>query len=80
MGHSVKVAVSLPEGLLGAAEREGALSGESRSEIFRRALNHLIETGRGRPGSWTVQHSHKAGWAQQAPVPPGAAVSARGCS
>ncbi len=48
MGRAVKVVISLPEELLAAAERERAASGESRSELFRRALEHLIHRARER--------------------------------
>ena len=38
-----KVAISLPEDVLDAVERERQTSGESRSEFFRRAAETLIK-------------------------------------
>jgi metal-responsive CopG/Arc/MetJ family transcriptional regulator len=43
MGKSVKVAISLPEELFEAAERERCKRGETRSEFFRRAVRYLLE-------------------------------------
>lgn len=41
MPRSVKVSISLPERFLQHAERELRRAGESRSELFRRALESL---------------------------------------
>lgn len=38
-----KIAISLPDDVLQAVERERELSGESRSEFFRRAAKALIK-------------------------------------
>ena len=46
MGKTVKVAISLPEELMAAAERERQGTGESRSEFFRRALQSLLRQAR----------------------------------
>lgn len=42
MSKTSKVAISLPEEVLIAVEREREESGESRSQIFRRALELLL--------------------------------------
>lgn len=46
MVKSTKVSVSLPPSILEAAERERRATGESRSEIFRRALVQLLRHAR----------------------------------
>lgn len=38
-----KIAISLPDDVLQAVEKERALSGESRSEFFRRAAKALLK-------------------------------------
>ena len=38
-----KVAISLPEDTLNAVEKERAVSGESRSQLFRRAVELLLK-------------------------------------
>ena len=38
----VKIAISLPDDVLQAVEKERELSGESRSEFFRRAVKALL--------------------------------------
>lgn len=43
MGRSTRVAISLPEELLAAAERARKEVGESRSEFFRTALEQRLE-------------------------------------
>ncbi len=43
MGKSMKVAISLPEHVLKAVERERKARGESRSEFFRRAAEKLLK-------------------------------------
>ena len=43
MGKSTKVAISLPETVLKAIERERKTKGESRSEFFRRAAEKLLK-------------------------------------
>lgn len=42
MSKTAKVAISLPEEVLDAVEREREESGESRSEFFRRAVETLL--------------------------------------
>ena len=41
-----RITISLPEGTLARAERERRSTGESRSELFRRALEALFEADR----------------------------------
>jgi metal-responsive CopG/Arc/MetJ family transcriptional regulator len=43
MGKSTKVAISLPETLLRAIEKQRKVRGESRSEFFRRAAEKLLK-------------------------------------
>ncbi len=43
MGKSMKVAISLPEHVLKAVEKERKARGESRSEFFRRAAEKLLK-------------------------------------
>lgn len=43
MGRSAKVAISLPEHVLKAVEKERKARGESRSEFFRRAAEKLLK-------------------------------------
>lgn len=43
MGKSAKVAISLPEHVLKAVEKERKARGESRSEFFRRAAEKLLK-------------------------------------
>ncbi len=42
MPKTSKIAISLPEEILAAVEREREESGESRSQIFRRAVDLLL--------------------------------------
>ncbi len=42
MSKTTKIAISLPEEVLTAVEREREGSGESRSQIFRRAVELLL--------------------------------------
>lgn len=42
MNKCTKVAISLPEHVLEAIENERKVSGESRSELFRRAVEMLL--------------------------------------
>ena len=42
MPKTAKIAISLPEDVLDAVERERGESGESRSEFFRRAVEMLL--------------------------------------
>jgi metal-responsive CopG/Arc/MetJ family transcriptional regulator len=42
MSQSVKVAISLPQELFAAAERERKEGGESRSELYRRAIDAYL--------------------------------------
>jgi metal-responsive CopG/Arc/MetJ family transcriptional regulator len=46
MDRSTKVAISLPERVLEAIEKERKASGESRSEFFRRAVERLLKEER----------------------------------
>jgi metal-responsive CopG/Arc/MetJ family transcriptional regulator len=43
MGKSAKVAISLPDQVLKAIEKERKARGESRSEFFRRAAENLLK-------------------------------------
>jgi metal-responsive CopG/Arc/MetJ family transcriptional regulator len=43
---TTKIAISLPEDVLNAVEREREESGESRSEFFRRAVEALLRRER----------------------------------
>ncbi|MDD4873499.1 MAG: ribbon-helix-helix protein, CopG family [Dehalococcoidales bacterium] len=43
MDKSAKVAISLPENMLEAVEKERKARGESRSEFFRRAIDELLK-------------------------------------
>lgn len=43
MDKSAKVAISLPERVLKAVEKERKAKGESRSEFFRRAAEKLLK-------------------------------------
>ena len=47
MSKTAKIAISLPEEVLDAVERERGESGESRSEFFRRAVEMLLRRRRG---------------------------------
>lgn len=44
--RTAKIAISLPEEVLDAVEREREESGESRSEFFRRAVEALLRRRR----------------------------------
>lgn len=46
MPKTAKIAISLPEEVLEAVERERGESGESRSEFFRRAVEMLLRRRR----------------------------------
>ncbi len=46
MPKTAKIAISLPEEVLDAVEREREESGESRSEFFRRAVEMLLRRRR----------------------------------
>ena len=46
MPKTAKIAISLPEDVLNAVEREREESGESRSEFFRRAVEMLLRRRR----------------------------------
>jgi metal-responsive CopG/Arc/MetJ family transcriptional regulator len=46
MAKTAKIAISLPEDVLKAVEREREESGESRSEFFRRAVEMLLRRRR----------------------------------
>lgn len=42
MAKTAKIAISLPKDILNAVEQERKASGESRSELFRRAVEMLL--------------------------------------
>ena len=42
MSKTSKIAISLPEEVLAAVEKEREASGESRSQLFRRAVDLLL--------------------------------------
>jgi metal-responsive CopG/Arc/MetJ family transcriptional regulator len=46
MEKSAKVAISLPENILKAIEKERKIRGESRSEFFRRAVEKYLKQER----------------------------------
>ncbi len=46
MSKSAKVAISLPEDILEAAEMQRKARGESRSQFFRRAIERLLKQER----------------------------------
>ncbi len=46
MSKSAKVAISLPEDILKAAEMERKARGESRSQFFRRAIERILKQAR----------------------------------
>ena len=46
MSKGAKVAISLPENVLKAIEKERKARGESRSEFFRRAAEKLLKQAR----------------------------------
>lgn len=48
MGKVAKIAISLPEAVLQAVEKERKAKGESRSEFFRRAIEVLLRQQRER--------------------------------
>ena len=48
MGRSVKIAISLPEDVLAAAESERQARGETRSELFCEAVQLLLRQSRER--------------------------------
>lgn len=43
MGKVAKVAISMPEDLLKAVEKERKARGESRSEFFRKAIEKILK-------------------------------------
>lgn len=45
MGKTIKIAVSLPQEILVAAEREGRTRGETRDEFIRHALETVLHPG-----------------------------------
>lgn len=47
MPKTTKIAISIPEELLTAVEREIKISGESRSQFFRRAVETLFKQRQG---------------------------------
>jgi metal-responsive CopG/Arc/MetJ family transcriptional regulator len=82
MKKSMKVAISLPEHVLEAVEKERKARGESRSEFFRRAAEKLLKQEhesksiekyvqgyRAVPESSDVEAVHRAGTAVLAQEP-----------
>ncbi len=59
MGTVSKIAISLPEELLGVVENERRLTGESRSEYFRRAVETLLGRQREREASESYVHAYR---------------------
>jgi metal-responsive CopG/Arc/MetJ family transcriptional regulator len=62
MPKTSKIAISLPEEVLNAVEKEREGSGESRSQIFRRAVELLLRQRQEREMSERYIHAY-----QQAP-------------
>jgi metal-responsive CopG/Arc/MetJ family transcriptional regulator len=48
MSKTTKIAISLPVDIFNAVEKERRASGESRSELFRRAVEMLLRRNRER--------------------------------
>jgi len=59
MPKTSKIAISLPEELLAAVEREREESGESRSQIFRRAVDLLLRQRKEREMSEQYIHGYQ---------------------
>jgi metal-responsive CopG/Arc/MetJ family transcriptional regulator len=56
---TTKIAISLPEEVLDAVERERGESGESRSEFFRRAVEALLRRQREQELSEQYVHAYQ---------------------
>ena len=59
MPKTNKIAISLPEEVLTAVEEERQKSGESRSQIFRRAVNLLLRQQKERKLSEQYIHAYQ---------------------
>ena len=59
MSKTSKIAISLPEEVLTAVEREREESGESRSQIFRRAVDLLLRQRKEREMSEQYIHAYQ---------------------
>jgi metal-responsive CopG/Arc/MetJ family transcriptional regulator len=59
MSKTSKIAISLPEDVLAAVEKEREESGESRSEIFRRAIRLLLRQRKEREISERYIHAYQ---------------------
>ena len=59
MPKTNKIAISLPEEVLTAVEEERQKSGESRSQIFRRAVNMLLHQQKERKLSEQYIHAYQ---------------------
>jgi metal-responsive CopG/Arc/MetJ family transcriptional regulator len=57
---TTKIAISLPEEVLDAVERERGESGESRSAFFRRAVEALLRRQREQELSEQYVHAYQA--------------------
>ena len=60
MSKTAKIAISLPEEVLDAVERERVESGESRSEFFRRAVEALLRQQQEQELSEQYVHAYQA--------------------
>ena len=72
MPKTSKIAISLPEEVLNAVEREREESGESRSQIFRRAVDLLLRQRKEREMSELYLRAY-----QQVPETKGEVAAAR---
>lgn len=59
MPRTSKIAISLPEEVLTAVEKEREESGESRSQIFRRAVELLLQQRKERELSEQYIHAYQ---------------------
>jgi metal-responsive CopG/Arc/MetJ family transcriptional regulator len=59
MSKSSKIAISLPEEVLAAVEKEREASGESRSQVFRCAVELLLRQRKERKSSELYLHAYQ---------------------
>ena len=59
MSKAVKIAISLPAEVLDAAEREREVTGETRSQFFRRAVETLLRRERTRAAIERYMQSYR---------------------
>jgi len=59
MPKTTKIAISLPEDIFRAVEQERKASGESRSELFRRAVEMLLRRKREQAMSERYVHAYE---------------------